>query len=77
MIPEELNRDKFISTINEMTKMTEELLAWTKNLSCVEEVASVELNALLSSVVEDFKDQGHNVSYEEIDKTSIRTRRLA
>lgn len=76
-IPEELNRDKFIATIDEMTAMTEEILDWTKNASAIEEPVSVDLRALLSTIVDDFSDQGEDITLVGFDSIAVNMRRMA
>ncbi len=61
MIPDNDQREKFIATINDMSLMTEEILSWSKNTSSIEPLAQVDIHALLTSIVSDFSDQGHNV----------------
>jgi len=77
MIPEELHREKFIATIDEMTEMTEEILDWAKNASALETVASVDLRALLSSIVDDFSDQGEDITLTDFESTTLNIRRMA
>ena len=74
-IPEELDRDKFIATINDMTVMTEEILSWAKDASGTEELAAVNLEALLASVTDDYQDQGRDVSLKDFASVTIRIRR--
>ena len=77
MIPEELHREKFIATIDEMTDMTEEILDWAKNASALETVASVDLQALLSSIVDDFSDQGEDITLTDFSSVTVSIRRMA
>jgi signal transduction histidine kinase len=77
MIPEEFQRDKFITTIDEMSSMTEEILSWTKNSAGLEHVATVNLYSLLSSIVDDFSDQGEESSLECDSKITLSVRRLS
>ena len=77
MIPEEPLRDKFIDTIDEMTALTEEILGWAKNLSGLEAVSSIDLAAFINSVVDDYADQGENVSTAELPAATVRVRRMA
>lgn len=74
-IPAELDRDKFISTINDMTVMTEEILSWAKDASGTEELAAVNLEALLASVTDDYQDQGRDVSLKDFASITIKIRR--
>lgn len=77
MIPEELLRDKFINTIDEMSALTDEILGWAKNLSGLEEASSVDLTALINSVVDDYADQGETLSAENLLKATVNIRRMA
>ncbi|MEP3892288.1 MAG: ATP-binding protein [Hellea sp.] len=74
-IPQDLDRDKFIATINDMTVMTEEILSWAKDASGTEELAAVNLEALLASVTDDYQDQGRDVSLKDFNSVTIRIRR--
>lgn len=77
MIPDEVSRDKFINTIDEMSALTDEILGWAKNLSALEEVSSVDLAALVNSVVDDYADQGETISAKNMPKATINIRRMA
>lgn len=81
LIPDSEQRNKFINTINDMTLMTEEILDWTKNASALEAMAQVDIKALLTSIVDDFSDQGHNVILDSttlvnVENTVLNIRRL-
>lgn len=76
-IPPELGKDKFIATIDDMTVMTEEILNWAKDASGTEELASVDLEALLASLTDDYQDQGRNVSLKGFQTMTVRIRRTS
>lgn len=77
MLPEKSQREKIIATIDEMTAMTEEILSWTKNAAGLEEPASVDLHSLLSSIVDDFADQGQNIRLQCDADIVLNVRRLS
>lgn len=76
-IEDETERTKVISTINDMTVMTEEILGWAKDASGAEEVAAVDLGSFLESLVDDYQDQGKNVTLEPLKPTTIHIRRIS
>lgn len=77
MINDELQRTKIINTIDEMTAMTENILSWTKDAAGLEDIASVNLHSLLSSIVDDFVDQGEDIKLSCDITLVLSTRRLA
>jgi signal transduction histidine kinase len=77
LMSDESQREKFIETIDDMTLMTEEILNWAKNASGLEEVTSVDLNAFLASIVDDFADQGEEIKLSEFKPTILNFRRVA
>jgi signal transduction histidine kinase len=77
MLPEESQREKIIATIDEMTAMTEEILSWTKNAAGLEEPAAVDLHSLLSSIVDDFVDQGQKITLQCDADIVLNVRRLS
>lgn len=76
-IPEDLNRDKFIATLDDMTVMTEEILSWAKDASGTEEIASVNLEAMLGSLTDDYQDQGAKVSLTDFESMTVKIRRTS
>ena len=70
-IPLENGREKFIATLDDLTVMTEEILRWAKDVSSVEEMAPVDLTALVSSISDDYSDQNKDVSLREFDNEII------
>lgn len=77
MLPEESQREKIIATIDEMTAMTEEILSWAKNAAGLEEPAAVDLHSLLSSIVDDFVDQGQKITLRCDADIVLNVRRLS
>jgi len=61
----EAERAKVIATLDEMKTMMEEILTWAEDASGIEELHRVDLNALLTSLSDDYQDVGENVTYEE------------
>lgn len=76
-IPEDAGREKFIATLDNMKVITEEILSWSKDISGLEENAAVDLEALLSSLVDDFQDQGHDVELLECKPLIANLRRVS
>lgn len=76
-IDDDKERNKVISTLNDMTLMTEEILSWAKDASGTEELASVDLGAMLQSIVDDYQDQGHDVDLLEFESLPINIRRVS
>lgn len=70
-IPPENGRDKFIATLDDLTVMTEEILRWAKDVSSVEDMAPVDLTALMSSISDDYSDQKKDVSFREFEEVII------
>lgn len=76
-IPDETERAKVISTLNDMSVMTEEILNWAKDASGTEAFAKVDLTSLLASMSDDYQDQGHDVTMDDVPSTVVRLRRVA
>lgn len=76
-IPEDAGREKFIATLDDMKIITEEILSWSKDISGLEENAAVDLEALLSSLVDDFQDQGKDVKLAECAPLIANIRRVS
>lgn len=66
-----------ISTLNDMTIMTEEILNWAKDASGTEELAPVDLSSFLESLTDDYQDQGHDVDLQSFETLKIRIRRTS
>lgn len=76
-IEDDVERNKVISTLNDMTIMTEEILNWAKDASGTEGLASVDLEALLQTIVDDYEDQGKDISLSKFRTFPIKIRRTA
>jgi len=76
-IPEDAGRDKFIATLDDMKVITEEILSWSKDISGLEELAPVDLEALLSSLIDDFQDQGDDVELVDCAPLIANLRRVS
>lgn len=70
-------RDKFITSIDDMTVMTEDLLSWAKDITPTEEIADVNLNAFLASITDDFEDQGADIKLDDCKEVIVQIRRVA
>lgn len=77
MIPEDIGREKFISTLNDMTVMTEEILNWAKDTSGLEETARVDFETFLSSLVDDYQDEGRDVKLQGFPSRTLSFRRTS
>ncbi len=73
----EAERTKVIATLDEMKAMMEEILTWAEDASGMEELHRVDLNALLSSLSDDYQDAGQKVTYEEGDAVIVLCRRVS
>lgn len=71
-------KSKMLATLDEMQKMVEAMLAYTREDSAHEDTRDVDLRSLIQSIVDDLGDLGHNATFEtdfEIgDKHVIRGR---
>ncbi len=73
----ETERAKVIATLDEMKEMMEEILTWAEDASGVEELHRVDMNALLASLSDDYRDTGKNVTYDETDTAIVLCRRVS
>ncbi|WOF72571.1 ATP-binding protein [Parvibaculaceae bacterium PLY_AMNH_Bact1] len=73
----EVERIKVIATLDEMKAMIEEILTWAEDASGMEELHRVDLNALLTSLSDDYQDAGQNVIYEEGAAIIVLCRRVS
>ncbi len=73
----EAERVKVIATLDEMKAMMEEILTWAEDASGMEELHRVDLNALLTSLSDDYQDAGQNVTYEEGAAIIVLCRRVS
>ncbi len=76
-ISDEREREKVISTLNDMTVMTEEILGWAKDASGTEPLAFVDLGSLLHCLTDDYQDQGRDVSLQDFKTFSVNIRRIS
>jgi len=76
-ISDEREREKVISTLNDMTVMTEEILGWAKDASGTEPLAFVDLGSLLHSLTDDYQDQCRDVSLQDFKTFSVNIRRIS
>jgi signal transduction histidine kinase len=67
-------REKMLSTIDEMHKMTEATLTFAREESAAEETRSVDLSALVQSLSDDLADMGYDVSFANGFKIPYRCR---
>ena len=70
-------REKIIATLDEMKAMMEEILTWAEDASGLEEMSSVDINALLSSLSDDYQDAGGDVVFTDGPSMIVRCRRAA
>ena len=73
----EVERAKVIATLDEMKAMMEEILTWAEDASGMEELHRVDLNALLTSLSDDYQDAEQNVTYEEGAAIIVLCRRVS
>lgn len=73
----EVERAKVIATLDEMKAMMEEILTWAEDASGLEELRRVDLNALLTSLSDDYQDAGENVTYEDGPAVIVLCRRVS
>lgn len=67
-------REKMLSTIDEMQKMTEATLSFAREEATVEETRSIDLSALVQSLSDDLADMGHDVTFSNGLKIPYRCR---
>ena len=70
-------QDKLITSIDEMTVLTADMLSWAKDLSGLEALASVNIVSFISSITEDYSVRGYPVSFQEPCAIIINIRRVA
>jgi signal transduction histidine kinase len=63
-IEDEETRAKILETLEDMQRMAEATLAFVREEAAVEPTRSVDLVALIESLVDDFADLGHEASFE-------------
>ncbi|AHF92091.1 histidine kinase [Opitutaceae bacterium TAV5] len=67
-------REKLISTLDEMKAMTEATLAFAREDATVEPTRTVNIDALIESLCDDFADLGQNVTATEVRRIAWRCR---
>lgn len=70
-IEPEADRERFIESIDEMTKMVEEILGLARQGHSNEPRQLVDLSALADSVVEEFRGLGKDVTFVEAPRTPV------
>jgi signal transduction histidine kinase len=70
-------RDKMIETIEEMQHMTEATLAFVRADQAEEETRSVDLAALVDSLVSDLSEIGYDIEVNEAERPIVRGRTFA
>jgi len=73
-IEDEENREKVLETLEEMQRMAEATLAFVREEAAVEPTRSVDLSALIESVVVDLVDLGHDVDFEPAERCAYACR---
>jgi len=67
-IEDEETRNKILETLEEMQDMAEATLAFVREEVAVEPTRTVDLAALIDSVVVDLADLGHDVTFEQTER---------
>jgi signal transduction histidine kinase len=73
-VENEQDRAKMADTIAEMNRTLDDILSLARLGRPSEPLAEVDLAALVDAVVEDFRDLGDDVSFEETDRLRMRLR---
>ncbi|WP_019517010.1 sensor histidine kinase [Sphingomonas sp. Mn802worker] len=73
-VEDEQDRARMADTIAEMNRTLDDILSLARLGRPSEPVTEVDLAALVDAVVEDFRDLGANVAFEEADRLRIRLR---
>lgn len=73
-VEDEENREKILETLEEMQRMAEATLAFVREEAAVEPTRTVDLSALIESVVVDLADLGHDVDFEPSDRRTYACR---
>jgi len=68
LLDDEEARQKMISTLDEMQRMTEATLAFAREDADAEPLRSVDLNALVESLCDDLAAMGSDVSFDGVDR---------
>lgn len=76
-IENENTRAKIVEGLGRISSMTEEILGWASDATSSEPYARVDLNSLLESLIDDFSEMGHKVSFEtSTDQVMLDCKRL-
>lgn len=67
----EAERERIVETINEMTRMVDEILSLARLGRSSEKVQMVDLSALTDAVVEEFREMGKDVTFEEAPRMPL------
>lgn len=64
-ITDEEAQQKMLDDLNEMEQMISETLLFLKNQQVLDKKSKFDLNSLLTTIVDDFKDMGGDVTYQQ------------
>ncbi|UZK71167.1 HAMP domain-containing histidine kinase [Sphingomonas sp. S1-29] len=73
-VEDDNDRQRMADTIDEMTGMLEDILSLARLGRPSEPPTNVDLAALVDAVVDDFRDLGHEVAFEEAPRTRMHLR---
>jgi signal transduction histidine kinase len=73
-VEDDTDRAKMADTIAEMNRTLDDILSLARLGRPSEPPTEVDLAALVDAVVEDFRDLGHSVGFEEADRLQVRLR---
>ena len=73
-IEDEENREKILATLEEMQRMAEATLAFVREEAAVEPTRTVDLGALIESVVVDLVDLGHDAAFAPTERRTYACR---
>lgn len=73
-VDDDTDRAKMAETIAEMNRMLDDILSLARLGRPSEAMTEVDLAALVDAVVEDFRDLGHVIPFDEVDRLQVRLR---
>ena len=73
-VEDETDRTRMADTIEEMNRTLDDILSLARLGRPSEPLTEVDLAALVDAVVEDFRDLGHDVTFEESERLTMRLR---